>query len=161
MSVQLTEQSAVRAVEAAQTAWGEGIVAIGAGQTWEDSYALATAFVKKHYQLDGGALLFCPTKAAESQFRSTLKDAVSYFVGRDSTHAEDQGFALQPWRSVRFENTGVVPKGDVILTMGNYFFQPLEGDEVKVEYSFVYEVAELPKGTLKILLHHSALPYAG
>ncbi len=161
MNLTTTDKSIVASVQSAQEAWGQGIVAIGAAPTWEESHALASAFVQKHYQLEGGKLLFGPTKAAVQQFRANLKDAVSYFVGRDTDHEEDQGFALQPWRSVRFENTGIVPKGDVILTMGNYFFQPLEGDEVKVEYSFVYQTSELPHGILKILLHHSALPYAG
>ncbi len=148
-------------VNAAQSAWGRGIVEIGAAENWEDAHRLATAFVQKHYCLEGGNLLFAPTKAAESQFRASLKDAVSYFVGRDADHQEDQGFALQPWTSVRFENTGIVPKGEVVLTMGNYYFQPLQGDEVKVEYTFVYQVPGTSDGKLRVLLHHSALPYAG
>ena len=148
-------------VESAQASWAEGIVAIGASNSWQEAHAYASEFVQAHYQLADGALLFCPTKASVTQFRSTLKDAVSYFVGRDADHDEDQGFALEPWRSVRFENAGIVHKGDVALAMGNYFFQPLEGEEVKVEYSFVYEVPEAADEMLRVLLHHSALPYAG
>jgi len=42
--------------------------------------------------------------------------------------------------------------------MGNYFFTGTDGDETKVEYSFGYTKDE--DGNLKIVLHHSSLPYS-
>ena len=42
--------------------------------------------------------------------------------------------------------------------MGNYFFTDLNGGKTKVEYSFVYKKNDL--GELKIILHHSSLPYS-
>tara|TARA_B100000530_G_scaffold165655_1_gene104253 strand:- start:82 stop:627 length:546 start_codon:yes stop_codon:yes gene_type:complete len=143
---------------AAQESWGRGVVEIGAKATWEEAYEHAVSHVKSHYVLDG-SLLFGPTKAAKQQFRNTLKSAVSYFVGRDEDFAEDGGFALEPWVSVRFENTGCVSQGDVGIAMGNYFFEQQDGTELKVEYSFVY--VRDAQGALKIQLHHSALPYGG
>ncbi len=146
-------------VEAAQRAWGDGIVAIGAAPAWESARDLAASFIAKMYVSEGEALLFCPTKARENQFRPTLEDALSYFVGRDERHPEDSGFALQPWTRVRFENTGVVLEGSLALAMGNYFFQTEDGSELKVEYSFAYRRSA--EGELQIQLHHSALPYSG
>jgi len=145
-------------VQQAQTAWGDAIVAIGAAPSWEAAHALATQTVERLYQMEDGSLLFCPTKAADNQFRATLRDAVSYFVGNDPTHPEDGGFALEPWSSVRFENTGVVCREDMAITMGNYYFGRADGSELKVEFSFVYVLHA--DGELKIQLHHSALPYA-
>jgi hypothetical protein len=144
-------------VQAIQRSWGEGVVWIGAAKDWAESHERAGQFVARHYDVESGELLFCPTKAAKRQFRGTLRDAVSYFVGGDEGHDEDSGFALEPWTSVCFENTGVVRRGDTILTMGNYFFQPTSGDAVKVEYTFVY--VRDASGRLTIALHHSALPY--
>jgi len=144
-------------VEAAQQSWGQGLVAIGAAETHEKAHALAEAFVREHYLLEDGTLLFCPTRAAVSQFRSTLEDAVSYFVGGNPKHEEDHGFALDAWSSVRFENTGVVLKGGLAIAMGNYFFGKPDGSEQKVEYSFVYVRSE--DGSVRIQLHHSALVY--
>lgn len=149
----------VKDIEAAQKAWGEGVVAIGSASSWEESHARAVAFVTKRYALGDAALLFCPTKAREVQFRGTLDDAVSYFVGRDARHAEDGGFALQPWAAVRFENAGVVCGEEVALAMGNYFFKDTDGVELKVEYSFAYVRGS--DGDLQVQLHHSALPYSG
>jgi len=145
-------------VKSAQSSWGSGVVHIGKAQDWEEARDRATRLVTSHYLIDDGTLLFCPTKASEQQFRSTLKSAISYFVGGDGDHTEDGGFALEPWSSVRFENAGVTCVGEVALAMGNYFFGRADGTELKVEYSFAYVRDD--DGKLKIHLHHSALPYS-
>jgi len=147
----------LQSIQAAQASWGAGIVAIGSHSDWVDAKSTAESFIEQHYCLAAGQLLFCPTKAAVSQFRSTLKDALSYFVGRDADHPEDAGFALEPWAGVRFENAGVVFSGEVALAMGNYFFARADGTELKVEYSFVYVSDDA--GQVKAQLHHSALVY--
>ncbi len=147
-------------VEAAQTAWGEGIVAIGAVFTEEGDFsARATEHIATHYAYgDDATILFKPTLAAEDQFRETTEEALSYFVGTEDT--EDGGFAIAPYTAVRWENNGTVisDSGDMAVAMGNYFFTNTEGDETKVEYSFAYEKDE--DGALKIVLHHSSLPYS-
>ena len=143
-------------VRSAQADWGAGVVHIGAAPSWEEAHARATAFVQARYRCDG-SLLFCPTRAQENQFRRTVDDVVSYFVGRNSVHLEDEGFALAPWVSVRFENAGIVSRGAAALAMGNYFFGRSDGSELKAEFSFVYTRGET--GTLCIDLHHSALPF--
>ena len=42
------------------------------------------------------------------------------------------------------------------MAMGNYFFTDQNGDKTKVEYSFVYKKVG---NSLKIILHHSSLPF--
>ena len=145
-------------VEAAQASWGRAVVEVGASGTWEEAHARAVELVQSHYLLDG-SLLFCPTKAAEQQFRPSLDSAVSYFVGRNPAFGEDKGFALEPWSSVRFDNAGVVCRDGLALAMGNYFFGRTDSPELKVEYSFGY--VRDASGGLKIQLHHSALPFSG
>ena len=146
-------------VEAAQIAWGEGIVAIGQVFTEEGDFsARASEHIATHYAYgDDATILFKPTLAAEDQFRETTEEALSYFVGTEGT--EDGGFAIAPYTAVRWENNGTVisESGDMAVAMGNYFFTNTEGSETKVEYSFAYEKDE--DGALKIVLHHSSLPY--
>ncbi len=144
-------------VEAAQASWGQGVVEVGACGTWEEAHAKATALVSSHYQVEDGNLLFCPTKASEQEFRRTLQGAVSYFVGNNPHFDEDRGFALEPWTSVRFSNAGIVCQGETGIAMGNYFFGRADGSELKADFSFVY--LRGADGSLKIQLHHSALPY--
>ena len=60
-------------------------------------------------------------------------------------------------REVRWENEGTSIIGDVALAMGNYFFTTTEGEEVKVEYTFGIE--QMDDGALKIVLHHSSIPF--
>ncbi len=139
-------------VKAAQDAWGKGIVAIGAA---DEPKAAATAHLDTLYGYDMGTVLFKPTKAAEEQFRGSKEEALSYFVTGEVE--EDKGFALAPYTKVRFENEGIISDCDSALAMGNYFFTPIEGDPVKVEYSFGYVKDDA--GNLRINLHHSSLPY--
>ena len=145
-------------IEAAQNSWGRAVVEVGQADSWEEAERRARALVAAHYVLGDGSLLFCPTKASQASFRRDLDEAVSYFVGRNPDFAEDSGFALEPWSSVRFENVGVLSRDEVGIAMGHYFFGRSDGSELKVEYSFVYVRGE--DGGLKIQLHHSALPYS-
>ncbi|MEL6530312.1 MAG: phosphoribosyl-AMP cyclohydrolase [Pseudomonadota bacterium] len=147
-------------VTAAQQAWGEGIVAIGQVFTEEGDFsARASEHIATHYAYgDDATILFKPTLAADDQFRETTEEALSYFVGTEGT--EDGGFAIAPYSAVRWENNGTVisDSGDMAVAMGNYFFTGADGNETKVEYSFAYEKDE--NGDLKIVLHHSSLPYS-
>ena len=144
-------------VAAAQQAWGEGIVAIGAAYTaGEDYNAAAVDHIERFYAYGEHTILFKPTLAAEDQFRGTFDEALSYFVG--GSIEEDNGFAIAPYTAVRWENEATIVDSDSAMAMGNYFFTTTSGEEVKVEYSFGYVRGE--DGTLQIVLHHSSLPYA-
>ena len=143
-------------VAEAQQAWGDGIVMIGEVQTeGGDAEAAARKHVEQFYAYGERPVLFKPTLAAADQFRESLEQALSYFVG--GINSEDKGFALAPYTNVRWENHGTVIDGDSAMAMGNYFFTTMAGDEVKVEYSFGYE--RDANGDLVIVLHHSSLPY--
>lgn len=146
-------------VEAAQQAWGEGIVAIGKVFSDGGDYrARAQEHIAMHYAYGIETVLFKPTLAAEDQFRGNEEEALSYFVGTEGT--EDGGFAIAPYTDVRWENEGTVidEDGDKAVAMGNYFFTGTDGGETKVEYSFGYIKDD--NGNLRIVLHHSSLPFS-
>jgi hypothetical protein len=138
---------------AAQKAWGDGIVRIGAAA---DHKKAAMEHIDALYAYDLGPVLFKPTKASVVQFRDDKDEALSYFVG--GKEPEDKGFALAPYTKVRFENHAMTMDCDSALAMGNYYFTNTQGQEIKVEYSFGY--VEDKNGQLKINLHHSSLPYS-
>lgn len=147
----------VAEVKDAQRAWGKGIVAISTAHANGDDYVgLATDHVNTLYAYQMGPVLFKPTLAAVDQFRPTFETALSYFVASNNACPEDQGFAIQGWTDVRFENSDVIIDGNTALAMGNYFFTSPEGAEVKVEYTFGY--IEDGNGGLRIQLHHSSMP---
>ena len=147
----------VAKVKVAQRAWGKGIVAIATAHTNGGDYVgLATDHVNTLYAYQMGPVLFKPTLAAVDQFRPTFETALSYFVASNNACPEDQGFAIQGWTDVRFENSDVIIDGNTALAMGNYFFTSPEGAEVKAEYTFGY--IEDGNGSLRIQLHHSSMP---
>lgn len=144
-------------VIAAQTEWGNGIVAISSVHSEDGDYAArATEHINTLYAYGDTAVMFKPTLAADDQFRETFDEALAYFIGKEGT--EDKGFAISGWTNVRWENNGVYTAEDTAMAMGNYYFTGPDGSETKVEYTFGYVKAD--DGSLKINLHHSSLPYS-
>jgi len=154
MNLKITQKD----IEQIQFEWGESVVNIGELFIQNKDFKKAAEIhVEKFYGYHDNVVLFKPTKVSQIQFRTTLKSAVSYFVGGNSSFPEDHGFALQPWTNVRFENSGFVINNDSALAMGNYYFTDLDGNETKVEYTFGYYLSE--SGVLKINVHHSSVPF--
>jgi len=148
----------IQEIEKAQEKWGNGIVKIGElKDSTKECRMFTLDFISKMYDYDKGIVQFKPTKASDTQFRVDVKAALSYFIGSDSDFIEDSGFALNPWVSVEFENNSINIINDIAIAMGNYFFNDNQGDKIKVEYSFVYKKSD--EGDLKIILHHSSLPF--
>ena len=148
----------LKEVENIQKDWGANLVKLGNLKgNFESCENEASQMIKRLYGYDNGIVLFKPTKAKESQFRLSFEGAKSYFIGGDENFSEDSGFALQPWINVRFENASVILNEKTAIAMGNYFFTELNGNVVKVEYTFGYFLDS--KQCLKINLHHSSLPY--
>merc|ERR1719321_1389088 len=145
-------------IEAAQKAWGDGIVTISKTHTdGGDFVQAATDHINNLYNYADSTVLFKPTLAAEEQFRPTFDKALSYFVASNNACPEDKGFAIKGWTAVRFDGD-IITIGSVGMAMGNYFFTTPEGDEAKVEYSFGYMLDA--DDNVRIFLHHSSLPYA-
>ena len=149
----------IQEIEKAQEKWGNGIVKIGElKDSLKECRMFTIDFINKMYDYENGIVQFKPTKASDFQFRGDVKAALSYFIGSDSDFNEDKGFALNPWVKVDFENNSINIINDIAIAMGNYFFTDNDGRKTKVEYSFVYKKNDI--GDLKIILHHSSLPYS-
>ena len=127
-----------------QQKWGSGVVKIGSlKESRPECEEFASEFLDDRYAFEGGTVLFKPTKCESEQFRSTKLEALSYFIaGDDRACNEDKGFAIQPWTNVRFENTGIILEENRAISMGNYFFTDLDGNEAKVEYTFGYKLID-------------------
>ena len=140
-----------------QNKWASGIVEIGKTKNnFKESVSVTKKFINELYDFENGNVQFKPTKASEKQFRNDFESALSYFIGNNTDFSEDSGFALNPWVSVEFENDSINVYDDIVIAMGNYFFIDQNGDKTKVEYSFVYKKVG---DSLKIILHHSSLPF--
>uniref|UniRef100_A0A6S8AD16 Plastid lipid-associated protein/fibrillin conserved domain-containing protein n=1 Tax=Aureoumbra lagunensis TaxID=44058 RepID=A0A6S8AD16_9STRA len=155
-------------VRAAVRAWCDGIVDIGrVYKSGGDYKARAIQHIEKHYAFDsiteGSKLLFKPTLASEYNFRSDMDEFISYFIG-DGVYSEDGGFAIKPWDAVRFDTFGtfIVPGGSSGTTSGIYHFTPSAAPdtEVKVEYTFQFIRSKTDPSQLKIVLHHSSVPFS-
>jgi len=145
-------------IDKAQKKWGQTIIQIGEYKAYSKECSDFTKNKLTELYDFSSPILFKPTKAATAPFRPNLEAALSYFIGGNSQFSEDNGFALNPWKKVRFENDQIKIKNDYAITMGHYFFTDSNDNEVKVEYTFGYKQTG---DQLKIDLHHSSLPYNG
>jgi len=149
----------VEEVEKIQQEWGISLVEIGRIYLEKKDYkAFAKQHIEKFYGYRDGTVLFKPTMANNKQFRKSFESGLSYFIGGNPKFPNDRGFALNPWKDVRFENAGFILKESFAIAMGNYFFVDMNGDETKVEYTFGFYRSN--DGSLKINLHHSSIPYS-
>ncbi|MEM1345584.1 MAG: phosphoribosyl-AMP cyclohydrolase [Pseudomonadota bacterium] len=146
---------------AARTAWGDALIAISKayeGEGIEAARATAEGVLDAAYGYTLGPVLFKPTLASgEQTFRPTRKGALSYFVGHDSEYPGDGGFGIKGWRSVTSETAAHFTEGDVAMWMGWVTMTDKDGQITKVDKSFGYK--KDAEGALRIVLHHSSLPY--
>ncbi|KWV92478.1 MULTISPECIES: phosphoribosyl-AMP cyclohydrolase [unclassified Erythrobacter] len=149
-------------VEAAQVAWGNALVAIATEYDTNGHAAakkLAGEIIDSAYGYNMGPVLFKPTLAnGEQTFRTTRDGALSYFVGGDADFAQDGGFALKGWRSFEIDNAGILIKGNSATSMGHVTVIDADGNRTTVDKTWGY--VRGPDGALRIVLHHSSLPYA-
>jgi hypothetical protein len=148
-------------VLAAQKAWGDALVAIST--TFETkgldaAKALAGKVIDAAYGYQFGAVLFKPTLTSGAQtFRTTRAGALAYFVGGDPAFPSDNGFALNGWRKVEIKNAGIFISGNTATTMGNVLISDKDGKVTTVDKTWQFFKDD--SGNLRIILHHSSLPF--
>ena len=149
----------IKEIESTQEKWAEKIKNITkAHHNKQDYQSLVTALIQHYaYEYEQGTVLFKPTKAVQTPFRTTAQSARSYFINGDKNHPEDQGFALDI-TDIQFNNHRFYLHSDIGIVMGEYIITYLDGHANKIEYTFGFVKDE--KNTLKIVLHHSSLPYS-
>ncbi len=147
----------------AQKAWCQALVDISTAHDKGGQKAakdLAEKVIDAAYGYQMGAVLFKPTLTVAPQtFRTTRAGALAYFVGGDSAFPKDTGFALKGWNKCEAKNAAVFIAGDSASTMGNVMITGKDGKVTTVDKTWKYVKDDA--GKLRIVLHHSSLPYTG
>ncbi|EBA18228.1 hypothetical protein RSK20926_10934 [Roseobacter sp. SK209-2-6] len=150
-------------LDAARVAWGDALIEIA--KAYEEggitsAREVAGGVLDAAYGYNMGPVLFKPTlSGGEKTFRPTRKGGLSYFVGHDDDYPKDGGFGIKGWRHVTSETSASFIEGDVAMWMGWVIMTDKDGNVTKVDKSFGYK--KDAEGTLRIVLHHSSLPFAG
>ncbi|MEM9513874.1 MAG: phosphoribosyl-AMP cyclohydrolase [Actinomycetota bacterium] len=148
-------------LDAARTAWGDALIAVSTAfesDGIDGARSVADGVLNAAYGYNLGPVLFKPTLASgEQTFRPTKKGALSYFVGHDPDFPLDGGFGLKGWRECRSETSASFVEGDVAMWMGWVILTDKDGGVTTVDKSWGYK--KDAEGTLRIVLHHSSLPY--
>jgi len=150
-------------VLAAQKAWGDALVSISTTYDTEGkdaAKALAGKVIDEAYGYQFGLVLFKPTLTTTPQtFRTTRASALAYFVGDDPAFPKDKGFALNGWRKVESKNVGIFIAGDTATSMGKVTLTDKDGNVITVDKTWQFFKDDT--GKLRIVVHHSSLPYSG
>ena len=147
-------------VLAAQKAWCTALVNISdeGKKSQAAAKALAEKVIDAAYAYQLGPVLFNPTlTSGKDTFRLTRDGALSYFVGGDPRYPTDSGFALKNWKSCEIKNAGIVITGNAAMTLGNVMATDSANKTTTVDKTWGYIKDD--KGALRIVLHHSSLPY--
>ncbi|WP_330628251.1 phosphoribosyl-AMP cyclohydrolase [Thioclava sp. FTW29] len=141
--------------------WGDGKVAISRAYAEggiEAARKVASANIDAYYGYDLGPVLFKPTMAGGDQtFRPTKAGALAYFCGHSQEYPNDNGFAIMGWVSTESITSASFIQGDVAMWMGWIKLTNRDGSVTTVDKSFGYRRDRM--GALRIVLHHSSLPY--
>ncbi len=122
--------------------------------------ALAGKIIDEAYGYQFGLVLFKPTLTTAPQtFRTTRASALAYFVGDDPAFPKDKGFALNGWRKVESNNIGIFIAGDTATSMGKVTLTDKDGNVITVDKTWQFFKDD--SGKLRIVVHHSSLPYSG
>ena len=145
----------------ARSAWGESMIEISQAyekKGIEQATVVANKMLDNLYGFEFGAVLFKPTLSGGNQtFRSDKEGALSYFVGNNPKYPMDSGFGIKDWLEVKSETSSVLIDQNIAMWMGWVTFINKEGTSIKVDKSWGYKKNE--NSNLKIVLHHSSLPY--
>ena len=145
----------------ARVAWGNGMISIPKAYEKsgiDDATVVANEMLDQLYGFEFGPVLFKPTLSGGSQtFRSSKEGALSYFIGNNPKYPLDSGFGIKSWREVKSETSSTFVEENIAMWMGWVTLIDKKGDQVKVDKSWCYKKTK--NGSLKILLHHSSLPY--
>jgi len=148
-------------VLAAQQGWCQALLNIAALNEEQGQAAaaeLAGAVIDAAYGYTIGPVLFKPTLAyGERTVRTTREGALSYFTGGHDDFPEDSGFALKGWSDCQVENAAIHINGDVGLSMGFVHFFNDDG-QTTVDKTWGFKKSD--DGAVRIILHHSSLPFS-
>jgi len=164
----MSETISVGDVKAAQDAWCNALITISATHAeggLAKSKPLAGDVIDAAYGYQFGPVAFKPTWAkGDETFRDTRSGALSYFVGDDPAF-DDPGFAIgtpgtkrSPWVKCKPEIFVIQRFGNTANAMGWVHVEAADGTTSKVDKTFGYVRDD--KGALRIVLHHSSVPFS-
>ncbi len=146
---------------AARLAWGDGMIAISKAYEKsgiDNAKIVANEILDQLYGFEFGPVLFKPTLSGGNQtFRSNKEGTLSYFIGNNPKYPLDSGFGIKYWYEFKSETSSIFVEKNIAMWMGWVTLIDKKGVQVKVDKSWGYKKTE--NGALKIVLHHSSLPY--
>jgi hypothetical protein len=158
MDTNITETQVLQA----QQAWCAGLLSISDAYRsggFAKAKTTANQVLDQAYAYQYGAVAFKPTLTTiPHTFRATKVGALAYFVGGDPNYPNDKGFAIKPWKTCKVRNQVIQLNGMFANTMGNVDLTEESGTITTVDKTWTF--LREPDGKIRIILHHSSLPFS-
>lgn len=140
----------------AQRQWAEMLIEIGEVYRIGGDYrAQAEELIAGIYDFRRGPVLMKPAFAAGHPVRTDFADVVSYYVGGGVW--EDAGFALKPWRKVRFGRQFTSFGQGAATLMGACYLTPFRS-VIETRLDFTMGFRRDAGGVVRLQTHHSSVP---
>ena len=141
----------------AQRAWSEMVIEIGEVYRIGGDYrSHAEELVADIYDVARGPVLLKPAYASGLPVRTELADIVSYYAGGGVW--EDAGFALKPWRKIRFGRQFASFGPGTATLMGACYLTPSRSSiETRLDFTMCFR--RDAHGIIRLQTHHSSIPY--
>lgn len=155
-SSRITQQN----VDVALQAWCDGLISIAKAHAENKDYkTIAGQVLDNLYNYAEAPVSFKPTLTfGDKTFRTTREGAAAYFIGGNPKFPDDTGFALKGWTAARYVTSSLNTEGNMVIWQGNVYIKGKDGKETMVDKTFGYKRGS--DGKLRIVLHHSSLPYS-
>ena len=154
MTTEITEQ----ALAAARQTWGDALIAISTAfdqRGIDAARTVAGAALDTAYGLTPGP--FCLSRRWPTETDGTIPTAPLPTSLAIATITQMTAVLALKAGDLSFHKPLVTYTGDVAMWMGSVTFTDKNGTVLKVDKSWGYKMDQA--GTLRIVLHHSSLPY--
>lgn len=153
----VTERITESEIKRFQSEWALSFIGISNAKKNDGNFkGAAQRHVQNLYGFDEGKVLYKPYNTMDKSFRTTEEGAISYLIGDNKSFPEDQGFALEAWKNVRFENIGIINDSSIAIAMGTLYFEHDNGSETRKNYTLCFK--RNAEGKLKIIAQKSSFP---
>lgn len=153
----ITERITESEIKKIQNELSLSLIGIGNAYKNEGDYkATAVRHIERFYGFDDGKVLYKPYRTMNKPFRTTAEGALSYLIGDNAAFPEDEGFAIQPWIRIRWENAGIINDSNIAIAMGTAYFEHENGSETRKNYTLCFK--RNPQGDLKIITQKTSSP---
>lgn len=140
-----------------QKAYGISFNAISKAIEDESYYeSAARKHIDQYYNFEEGKVMFKIGNEEDAPFRYTIEGLLSYLIGKNKEFPNDEGIAMQNWRKIDWNNSGIIKEGNIAIVIGSVTMTNDDNDQINQNYTM--GLKRNSNGALKLIAHKISRP---